>query len=121
MIVLGKTPEPDAALKILTPWWDVLLRYLTGGMYIITSDINDDGGDDDDEDGDDDSGGDEVCSDIGNDNGGRSDGKHHISDSAHVSNDDNHINDGDDSGNIGADDNDVYDYGDRKDDNVYIK
>ncbi|XP_031555899.1 uncharacterized protein LOC116292684 [Actinia tenebrosa] len=35
MIVLGQTPQPDAALKILTPWWDVLCRYLTGAIMTI--------------------------------------------------------------------------------------
>jgi hypothetical protein len=35
MIVVGSTPQPDAALKILTPWWDVLCRYLTAGIMTI--------------------------------------------------------------------------------------
>lgn len=35
MIVLGQTPQPDAALKILTPWWDVLCRYIAGAVMTI--------------------------------------------------------------------------------------
>lgn len=35
MIVTGQTPLPDAGMKILTPWWDMLTRYLTGGIMTI--------------------------------------------------------------------------------------
>ncbi|KXJ28588.1 Volume-regulated anion channel subunit LRRC8E [Exaiptasia diaphana] len=35
MMIGMETPKPDAGMKLLTPWWDLLKRYLTAGIMTI--------------------------------------------------------------------------------------
>ena len=35
MIIPSQIPLPDSGMKILTPWWDMMTRYLTGGIMTI--------------------------------------------------------------------------------------